>query len=270
VFASGKKAGEKGLSVVAGTQLRHQRDRLETIGKIHEGGIGRIVAARAFWNGAGVGVHERQAGWTDMEYQLRNWYYYEWLCGDHIVEQHIHNLDVINWAIKSPPAKAVAVGGRQVRNDPKRHGNVWDHFAVDFEYPNGAHLLSMCRHWKGCPGDVSETVVGTTGMSNCHDSITDHDGKTLWKTGKEPQDPFVQEQVNLIESIRAKKPINEAEQVAISTLTAIMGRETAYTGKVVTWDEMMKSDLDLTPKDLRLDAPAPMRPVPVPGRPRKI
>ncbi|MBI3854590.1 MAG: Gfo/Idh/MocA family oxidoreductase [Planctomycetes bacterium] len=264
VIEAGKKAKEKKLAVVTGTQRRHQKNYLETIGKIHEGAIGDIVAARCYWNGDTPWVNKRRPEWNDMEYQLRNWYHYTWLCGDHIVEQHVHNLDVMNWVLKSHPLSAVAVGGKQVRTQPE-YGCGWDHFGVDFTYPNDVHVLSMCRHWPKSPGNVSEAVVGTKGKSDCAGNITFYNGDPAWKPAGGGINPYVQEHKDLIASIRSGNLLNEAEQVAHSTLTAIMGREAAYTGQVIKWDEFLASNLDLTPPKYEF-GPLPEPPIAVPGK----
>jgi predicted dehydrogenase len=242
VLEAGKKAKEKKLAVVAGTQRRHQKSYNEAIKRIQDGAIGEIVAARCYWNGDTPWRNPRKEGQTDIEYQLRNWYHHTWLCGDHIVEQHVHNLDVMNWVLGGHPLRAVAVGGKQVRTQPE-YGNGWDHFGVDFEWPNDVHVLSMCRHWPGTPGNVSEAVVGTKGKSNCSTRIT---GANEWKFEGGDNKPYVQEHTDLIASIRNGNPLNEAEQVAFSTLTAIMGREAAYTGQILEWDKFLNSNLDLT------------------------
>jgi myo-inositol 2-dehydrogenase / D-chiro-inositol 1-dehydrogenase len=263
VIEAGKKAKEKKLAVVTGTQRRHQKNYLETIEKIHEGAIGDIVAARCYWNGDTPWVHPRKPEWNDMEYQLRNWYHYTWLCGDHIVEQHVHNLDVMNWVLKSHPISAVAVGGKQVRTQPE-YGSGWDHFGVDFTYPNDVHVLSMCRHWPKSPGNVSEAVVGTKGKSDCANNITMYNGEK-WNPPGGGINPYVQEHKDLIASIREGKPLNEAEQIAHSTLTAIMGREAAYTGQVIKWDEFINSPLDLSPAKYEF-GPLPEPAVAIPGK----
>jgi len=264
VLEYGKKAKEKKLAVVTGTQRRHQKDYIETIAKIHGGAIGDIVAARCYWNGDTPWVNKRRPEWNDMEYQLRNWYHYTWLCGDHIVEQHVHNLDVMNWVLKSHPLSAVAVGGKQVRTQPE-YGCGWDHFGVDFTYPNDVHVLSMCRHWPKSPGNVSEAVVGTKGKSNCVNNITFYNGDPSWKPEGGGINPYVQEHKDLIASIRSGNPLNEAETIAHSTLTAIMGREAAYTGQVIKWDEFLNSNLDLSPAKYEF-GPLPEPPVAVPGK----
>ncbi len=268
VIEAGRRAKQKGLGVVAGTQRRHQKSYRDTIKRIHDGAIGEILSAQCYWIGD-TGYHEntfpnrRDAGWTDMEWQIRNWYYFCWLSGDHIVEQHVHNIDVINWVLGTHPVKALGVGGRQVRTGPL-FGSIYDHFAVDFEYPDEVLVMSMCRQMAKCDNRVSEFIVGNRGKSNPNGEIA---GANEWKfRGKSPN-PYVQEHADLIESIRNGNPLNEAQNVAESVMTAIMGRESAYTGKEVTWDEMMNSDLDLFPKKLEF-GPISVRPVPMPGQPR--
>jgi predicted dehydrogenase len=259
VMEAGLKAKEKKLAVVAGTQRRHQKGYVETVKAIHDGAIGEVVSGCAYWNGGGVWVHPRKDGWTDLEWQMRNWYYFTWLCGDHIVEQHIHNIDVMNWVLRAHPVKATAVGGRQVRTGPE-FGHIYDHFGVDYEYPNGVHVLSMCRHWPNTPGNVSEHVVGTKGKSNGHSSAGD------FKAAGGGKNPYVQEHTDLVESIRKGEPLNEAQQVAESSLAAVMGREAAYTGQVVVWDDFLKSDMDLMPKNLDWNMKLEVPPVAMPGK----
>jgi predicted dehydrogenase len=260
-IAAGDKAKEKGLSVVAGTQRRHQKNYLDTLARVRDGAIGDIVSGRCYWCQGSLWVRDRGEGQTDTDWMIRNWLYFTWLSGDHIVEQHIHNLDVINWFIGATPQRARGMGGRQVRTDAK-FGNIFDHHAIDFEYPNGVHVFSMCRQIDGCWNDVSEHLAGTKGMANCGGAIT---GANPWKAERGGRDPYVQEHVDLIDSIRGKKGLNEARTVAESTLTAIMGREASYTGKVVEWDALMKSEQRLGPKEYQF-GPFPVEPVATPGR----
>jgi predicted dehydrogenase len=261
VIASSDLAKQKNLAIVAGTQRRHQLGYVEAMKRIHAGAIGEIVAAQVYWNQGGLWMHPRQPGWTDMEWQARNWLYFTWLSGDHIVEQHIHNIDVANWALQSHPVKAVGVGGRQVRVDPA-YGHIFDHFAIEFEYPNGARVLSMCRQIDGTATQVSEHLIGTKGTSNPASWIK---GAKPWRLEVEtPPNPYVQEHTNLIASIRKGQPLNEGRQVAESTLTAIMGREAAYTGQAITWEEILNSELDITPKNFAF-GPMPVPAIAVPG-----
>lgn len=270
VLAAYELAAKKKLQIAAGTQRRHQASYIDTIKEIQDGKIGDIVNGRCYWNQGHLWVHKRQKGWSDMEYQLRNWYQFVWICGDHIVEQHVHNLDVINWVLNAHPVRAVGMGGRQVRVQPE-YGQIYDHFAVDYEYPNGIHVLSMCRQTDGCENNVSEAVVGTKGTCDFRNMmLRDHSGKTLWRrqrSGERDANPYVQEHTDLIESIRGGKYLNELKQVAESTLTAIMGRMSTYTGKAVTWDKAMTSKEDLFPAKLGWDVSMPENPpVAMPGK----
>ena len=264
VLTAYETAKQKGLGVAAGTQRRHHAAYIEAMKRVHDGAIGDIVASRAYWNQGGLWSKPRQAGWTDVEYQLRNWLYYTWLSGDHIVEQHVHNLDVSNWGLGAIPVRVFGVGARQARTAPE-YGYIYDHFGLDFEYPNGVHMLSMCRQQPGTPGLVAETLVGTKGTLETQDGrryeIT---GPNAWKWTGEYTNPYQQEHTDLIASIRAGKPINELKQVADSTLTAIVGREAAYTGKVLAFDEYVKSGEDLMTDNISF-GPMPVPPVAVPG-----
>ena len=258
VLESAKKFKEKKLGFVAGAQRRHQLEYLETIKRIHDGAIGQLVSGNCYWNQGGLWKKDRQAGWSDMEWQLRNWLYFTWLSGDHIVEQHIHQHDVMNWVFGKPgasahPVKAYGMGGRQVRTQ-EAYGHVYDHFAVEYEYADGAKVTSMARQIDGTDGRVAEHVVGTKGRSNCAGDIRGHDGSSIlrFKRPKGTPSPYVQEQIDLVTSIRSGNPLNEAEQIAHSTLTAIMGRMSAYTGKEVTWEQAMASQESLMPGKLEM------------------
>jgi predicted dehydrogenase len=269
VLASSELARQKGLAIVAGTQRRHQASYIEVMKRIRDGAIGQVLAGEAFWNGPCVRTygfyHERQPGWSDMEYMLRNWYFYCWLSGDHVVEQHVHNLDVINWAMGSPPVEALAVGGRQWRVEPE-FGNIYDHFAVRYRYPNGAIVFSQARQINGTESRVGELLVGTKGRA----SAGRIEGDNAWTfTGPEPN-PYEQEHADLIRSIRSGQPLNEGRTVAEATLTAIIGRMSAYSGRTVRWDWALNdSQLDLTPPEIKRDGyklgPAPKVPPAPPG-----
>lgn len=264
VMEAGVLAREKKLGIVAGTQRRHMNSYRETIKRLHDGAIGEILCARAYWNGGVIWVVDRQPGWTDMEWQLRNWNYFTWLSGDHIVEQHVHNLDIINWAMRAHPVKALALGGRQARPN-QSYGHIYDHFAVEYEYPNGARMFSQCRQMNGCEGKVEEAVVGTQGTSNCKDWIRDGKKELIWRFREKEVNPYQQEHQDLIDSIRAGNPLNEAQAVAESTLTGIMGRESAYAGRSVEWDEVLNGKTRLGPQDYRL-GPLPFPEVATPGQ----
>ncbi len=255
VMATAQKAKGMELCIVTGTQRRHQRDYVATWQKVSEGSIGDITGGNVYWNGGKLWHRDPNATWSEMEYMIRNWVNWTWLSGDHIVEQHVHNLDVMNWFTGSHPVKAVGFGSRLRRVT----GNQYDNFGVDFTFENGMHFHSMCRQINGCINNVSERVQGTRGSSNCQNAIVDLAGNPVWnyeypkdKDGKPTTqvsvDPYVQEHIDLVTAIRTGKPINEAENTAVSTMAAIMGRISAYTGKETSYEEMMNSDLKLGPK----------------------
>ncbi len=269
VIAASEAAGRKKLGIVAGTQRRHQASYLEVMKRIRDGAIGEVIAGEAYWNGGCVRhygfYHERKPGWTDLEYVLRNWYFYSWLSGDHIVEQHVHNLDVVNWAMGTPPAEALAIGGRQWRVEPQ-YGNIYDHFGVRYTYPNGAIAVSLCRQIDGTQPLVGEKLHGTKGKA----SGGKIEGSNAYAFSGKDSNPYEQEHTDLIQSIRDGKPLNEGRTVAEATLTAIMGRMSAYTGLPVSWDFALNhSKLDLTPDlfkggEFKL-GPAPEVKVAMPG-----
>ncbi len=253
-IAAAKVAEEKKLVIVTGPQRRYQTSYMETVKQLQDGSVGEILAARAYWNGSLPFCNEREPQYNDLEYRFRNWYNYIWTCGDNIVEQHVHNLDVINWVLGAHPVKVVASGGRAWKPAEEKYGDIWDNFTCDFEYANGLHLLSMSRHWNNSNNAVFEEVTGTQGKSSCHDK------------GRDTSDPYVNEHIALLQSIRGEREyINQGVQTAESTLTAIMGRMAAYTGKELTWDEALNSDLSLVPPVLDFAQAYPVGPIPVPG-----
>lgn len=261
VMEAGKMAKEKGLGMVAGTQRRHQNNYLDVVKRIQDGAIGEIRAARAYWCQGGLWHKTREPQWSDMEYQLRNWMYFNWLSGDIIVEQHLHNIDVINWVLGEHPIKAKAVGGRTVRTGAE-YGDIWDHFYVEFEYPNDVRMSSLCRQWDNTSGEIGEAVVGTKGISNCQSIIK---GETNYRFRGKIINPYDQEHTDLINSIREGKPLNEAQQVAESNLAAIMGREAAYSGQVIDWDSALEADQNLAPKEYAFGK-MPELFLPIPGK----
>jgi len=248
VMDGSRTATEQKLSVVAGTQRRHEQCYLEAMKRVHDGAIGRPVSARVYWNMGGLWVVEPNAGRTAMENQLRNWLYHAWLSGDHIVEQHVHNIDVANWAFEAHPTMVFGVGGRQARTEEK-YGHIFDHFGLEFEYPEDRFAMSMCRQQVGTPGRVEERITGTEGICRTHSGHAEITGANPWKFKGKQTNPYVQEHMDLQASIRGTGPyLNEGQRIAESTMSAIMGREAAYTGQVITWDEAMSSNLDLTPE----------------------
>ncbi|MFC1607937.1 Gfo/Idh/MocA family protein [Candidatus Latescibacterota bacterium] len=269
VIESAGQARTKNLSVVTGTQRHHQKHYVETLRRIADGAIGDIVSARCYWNMSQLWYVPRGEGWNDMEWMIRDWVNWCWLSGDHIVEQHVHNIDVIAWFTGGMhPVKAVGMGSRHRRVT----GDQYDNFAVDYEYDNGMHLSSMCRQIDGCANNVSESIVGTKGSINCSSNsaiIFNLDGSIQWKMSDEEikasTSPYLQEHIDLVTSIRTVEPLNEAVLTAESNMTAIMGRVSAYTGKETTWKEMMDSDMRLGPTEYAF-GPIDMEfPIPVAG-----
>ena len=273
VLATGQKAAAYNLCVVAGTQRRHDRAYKETYSRVSNGAIGQIVGAYARWNGGPLWYVQKKKEWSDMEAMIRDWCNWRWLSGDHICEQHVHNLDAVLWFTGMNPTSVIGCGGRV----QKVTGDQYDFFSLQYAYPNGGILESMCRQIDGCQQDVSEYVVGTEGYTNCKNTIYDLSNKVVWKyqeQGQEPGktrvNPYDQEHVDLVTAIRTNQPINEAEHVAHATLAAVMGRTAAYTGKVVKWDEIMDSQERLGPTDYVM-GPVPIKAeVPVPGNAANI
>lgn len=266
VMAAGELARKKNLGIACGTQRRHLNSYRECIQRIRDGALGDIVYGRCYWNGGQIWVIDRQPEWSDIEYQIRNWNHFTWMSGDHYVEQHVHNLDVMNWALGAHPIRAVAgVGGRQVRTGPS-HGQVYDHFAVEFEYPNGVRVFSQARQIDHCENKVEEALIGTLGESNLHNAIRRRQGAGWRFRGSDPN-PYQQEHLNLIASIRAGKPLNEAQAMAESTMTGILGREAVYSGRGISWDEAMKATTRLGPARYEF-GPFPTPAVPMPGKHR--
>ena len=266
VLAAAEEAESKGLGIGAGTQRRHQKGYIEVMKRVHDGAIGDLVSARAYWNQGGLWNKGRERGWSDLEWQIRNWLYFTWLSGDHIVEQHVHNLDVVNWAMGGHPVSATGMGGRQSRisND---YGMIFDHFAIDYEYENGAHMMSMCRQVPGCANRVAETVVGSNGKCETDSGAQRYvlTGDSRYRFREEGVNPYVQEHTDLIASIRSGSPYNELRQVAESTFTAILGRMSAYSGQGLSWEQGLASDEGLVPETLSFDEPLAVAPVPRPG-----
>jgi predicted dehydrogenase len=269
VLATYETAKQKNLAIVAGTQRRHEAKYLETIDRIHGGAIGDVMSGQVFWNQGSLWSREKNAAWSDGEWQIRNWLYFAWLSGDHIVEQHVHNIDVANWVLRAHPVRAVGMGGRQSRTEQPRFGHIFDHFAIDFEYPSGARVVSMCRQISGTRSRIGESFIGTKGRSNTH--AGELLGNAAWKFApiEKPVDPYMQEHTDLIASIRKGQPLNELKTVAESTLTAILGREAAYTGQELTWDDVLNADQVLAPPEVGFVS-LPIPPVPMPGKTKLV
>jgi len=266
VVATSELAAEKKLAVVSGTQRRHESRYLETMKRILDGAIGEIVSAQCYWNQGGLWVRKREPGWSDVQWQLRNWLYFTWLSGDHIVEQHVHNIDVINWAMGSIPTKVTSMGGRQYRTGPE-YGHIYDHFCTEFEYASGCRTISMCRQIDGAQERVSERVAGTKGASDCAGTIWDYQNNVVWKYEGPNANPYVLEHVDLLKSILAGTPLNEGKRIAESTVCSIMARSSAYAGMAFNTDWALKKvQMDLMPKNLTMDSALPVAPVARPGQ----
>ena len=270
VMAASKQAEAAGLCVVTGTQRRHQRNYIDIYSRIEAGHIGTPVASNVYWNQSKLWHREKQPGWTEMEGMLRDWVNWTWLSGDHIVEQHVHNIDVNNWFLGKPPILAVGMGSRQRRMT----GDCYDNFSIDFVYEDNIHMHSMCRQINDCANNVGEYMRGTDGFTNCRTKIWGADNSLIYEYvdpvdengEKIESNPYDQEHVDLVTAIRTGIQIVEAEETAKSNLTAIMGRESAYTGKQVTWDEIMGSDLKLGPEgDLNMGSINLKAVIPIPG-----
>ena len=258
IMAAAKQAKAKNLSVVNGMQRHHQRPYVEANKLIQAGMIGEITGGNVYWNQNMLWYRNREKGWSDMEYMIRDWVNWKWLSGDHIVEQHVHNIDVFLWMSGLKVAKATGFGSRQRRIT----GDQYDNFSVDFEMENGVHLHSMCRQLDGCSNAVGEIIQGTKGVWSSFDhTIKDLKGNIIWKYDEEAakaefkqHNPYVLEHVDWVNHIRKGTAHDEATECAISSLVGVMGRESAYKGSTVTWDEMSQSDLDYMPETLELDA----------------
>lgn len=267
VMEGAAAAKAKKLSVVSGTQRRHEECYLEAMERLHRGDIGKLLAARCYWNMGGLWNVDARDDRSDMENQIRNWLYYTWLSGDHIVEQHVHNLDAINWAFQSPPEKVFGVGGRQARTTDQ-YGHIFDHFGLEYGYPDDRFAMSMCRQQVGTDGRVEELITGSEGTAKLSSGRAQLTGPNAWRFKGPQKNPYVQEHMDLQASIRGSGPyLNEGQRIAESTLTAIMGREAAYTGKVITFEEALNSDQDLMPEIMEF-AETSNPPVPVPGKTR--
>jgi myo-inositol 2-dehydrogenase/D-chiro-inositol 1-dehydrogenase len=267
IMASVEESKKRNLAVVAGFCWRYNWAERAVFEKVHAGAIGDVRTIYGTYNTGSLWSKPRQPQWGDLEYTLRNWLYYTWLSGDHIVEQAIHTVDKMAWTMKDvPPLKAIGHGGRQVRVEPE-YGNIFDHFAVTYEYPGGVRGFIFCRQQAGCANDNSDTIYGTKGTARVlgFGGNPFIKGETEWKyTGKRP-DMYQIEHNELFASIRAGKPINDGDRMAKSTLTGIMGRMAAYTGKEITWEEALNSKENLMPAELDWNKSLPVPPVARPG-----
>lgn len=266
VIETAEMAEQKGLGVLAGTQMRHKPVYVEVMKRVRDGAIGDLLAAQSYYCTGTLWVRRKRPEWSEMEWQVRNWLYFQWLSGDHIVEQDVHKLDILNWAFGGPPARALGVGGREVRKGPE-HGNIFDHFSVEYVYPSGARAVNMCRQMKGAKHRLGEHIEGTKGK------VVPTGGYSVKIVGENAYEydgpmpnPSVQEHADHIASIRRGDPLNDGKRIAESTLTAILGRMSTYTGQEISWDWIMnESKLRLGPEKYEF-GDVPIRPVPTPGQ----
>jgi myo-inositol 2-dehydrogenase/D-chiro-inositol 1-dehydrogenase len=277
ILAANAIAKQKNLKVGVGLQRHHQPGYIQTMQRLHDGAIGDIVSLRCYWNGERPWVRPRKPGVTEMQYQVDNWYYFTWLSGDHICEQHIHNLDVMNWIKMGHPIRAGGMGGCQAPRGVDS-GEIFDHHAVEFEYADGSRVYSQCRHIHGCWDSVSEHAQGTKGTVDLADgggwTIKGENAWHLGFRGSQNKSPYQIEHDDLFDAIRNDKPYNEMDYGAHSTMTAILGRMATYSGQIIEWDRALNSELVLAPDQFTWDTlpkPQPgsdgMYPMPMPGNP---
>jgi len=262
VLEAAEIAKAKKLNVVVGLQRRYQNSYRELYKRAQDGMIGEMLNAQVWWNQGALWIRPRKPEYTEMEYQMHNWYYFNWLCGDHIVEQHIHNIDVGNWFMGETPVTALGMGGRAVRTG-KDSGEIFDHHSVEYRYKNGVAMNSQCRHWKSAPSKVDEEIIGTKGRIYCDKAlITDHKGNVLYQFDKKNENnPYQTEHDELFAAIaKGEYKFEDAKRGAEATLSAIIGRLSTYSGQVIEWDKALNSGLDLQPKKYAFDAPPPVVP----------
>ncbi len=262
VLKTAEEAKRKKLNVVVGLQRRYQTSYLELMKRIKDGAVGDVTSAQVYWDSDGVWVHPRQAEWTEMEYQMRNWYYFVWLCGDHITEQHIHNIDVINWVMDDYPKFAQGMGGREVRKG-KDYGEIFDHHYVEFHYGDGTLMNSQCRHIKGTMSKVNESITGTKGRVFFDQAlITDLKGKPIYQFDKKKENqPYQAEHDELFAAVaKGDYKFWDAERGAKSTMTSILGRMATYSGQVIDWEKAIHSGINIHPEVYAWDAKMPNMP----------
>ena len=257
-LAAAKVADEKKLKVVVGLQRRYDRKYRETIQKIREGLAGEIIGGQVYWNGGGIWYRGRKPDTTEMQFQVHNWYHFNWLCGDHIAEQHVHNIDIANWVLDRLPESAYGVGGRQNRV-PGQPSEIYDHHAVNFVYPGGVRIASQCRQFPGGDGRVNEEFQGSKAYVKIGE-ITDYKGNVLWKFEGKSDNPYQVEHDELHDAIRNDKPLNNAYYGTTSSFSSVLGRTATYTGKQVGYADLLKSNFRTMPEKLSWDAEPPVKP----------
>ena len=283
VLASAEIAKQKKLNVVVGLQRHYQDNYREVIKRIHDGAIGDVVGGQVYWNSGGVWVKKREVGQTEMQYQMRNWYYFNWLCGDHIVEQHVHNIDVANWVKQAYPVSIQGTGSRAWRTGPD-YGEIYDNHAVELTYADGSVIYSQCRHFEGTSNRVDEMFQGTKGRTYLaaggnKGTLWDSKGNVLFDhDGKNNRNPYQTEHDELFEAIsKGQYKFEDATRSAYSCLTAIVGRYATYSGKVIKWDEALQANNSLMPPKLAWDASPLVQPdanglypIAIPGKTKVI
>ena len=259
VLAAAEEAKKKKLNVVVGLQRRYQTNYREAMKRINDGAIGDIMSGQVYWNSGGVWVNPRKTGQTEMEYQMRNWYYFNWLCGDHIVEQHVHNIDIANWIKNAHPVSVQGTGSRAWRTG-KDYGEIYDNHSIELTYADGAVIHSQCRHFEGISNRVDESFMGTKGkiyLSGSNQAVMkDYSGKELYNHNtKGNANPYQTEHDELFEAIsKGEYKFNNVEYAATSTFTSIIGRYATYSGETIKWDEALAADNSLFPEKLAWDA----------------
>ena len=264
VLKAAEIAKAKKLNVVVGLQRHYQNSYRELYKRVQDGMVGEVLSAQVFWNQGALWVKPRKPEYSEMEYQMRNWYYFNWLCGDIIVEQHLHNIDVMNWFSGKYPVKVVGSGGRAVRTG-KEYGEIFDHHCLEYTYDNDTVMNSQCRHWKDSASRVDEEITGTKGKVLCDAArIVDHKGKVLYQFDKTKENnPYQTEHDELFAAIaKGEYKFHDTERAAKSTLTAIMGRLATYSGQEIEWEKALNSGLDIMPKEFTFDAMPPVVPGP--------
>jgi predicted dehydrogenase len=253
-----KLADEKKLKVVVGLQRHYDDKYRQTLARVREGLAGDIIGGQVYWNGSGIWYRPRQKDTTEMQFQVHNWYHFNWLCGDHICEQHVHNIDVANWFLDKLPETAYGVGGKQNRiaNQPSE---IYDHHAVNFTYPGGVRIASQCRQFPGGDGRVNEEFQGTKGYVKIGE-ITDHAGKVLWKYDGKAANPYQVEHDELQDAIRNDKPLNNAYYGTTSSFSSVLGRTATYTGKQVSYNDLLKSNFRTMPENITWETTPPVVP----------
>ena len=257
LMKSNKLAEEKGLKVGVGLQRHHEPRYIETIERIQGGAIGKLSFLRAYWNMGNIWTKPREDWMNELQYQVRNWQYFFYFGGDHIVEQHVHNLDVCNWVMKGHPVEVNGMGGRQRRDEFDNMGMIYDHHFVEYTYADGTKMFSQCRQMPGCWNQVSEWAHGSEGTADCSGTIS---GESAWKFRGDKPNPYDQEHVDLVKAIRNDEKYHEGWHGATSTFTAVLGRMATYSGKTVTWDEAVQKGPRSAPELTSWDVEPPFKP----------